>query len=308
METTRSERIKLGAFMLFCGIMVCVFLGYVLKRYLSEQYDNYYTIFDTSVNGLFVDAKVKLNGIDVGSVTQITIHEENLNEVVVAFKVHHGTPIKQGTRAGMTAGMNLTGEKQVILSGGSFNEPNVPEGGFVPAEKSSFDQIANQASDIASHADSVLINLNAILSNENAEHLSRAIQNFEAVTNNLKRITQDLSKPIESISKSAESIHNVMSEIENAKIAAKASENLDIVKEKLEALDTKSLNDNLTEAMASINQLSKRLDQMVYKNEDQVGEAIVELNSVLENLEEFSQKIKNNPSALIREPAKTRRK
>jgi len=308
METTRSERIKLGAFMLFCGIMVCVFLGYVLKRYLSEQYDNYYTIFDTSVNGLFVDAKVKLNGIDVGSVTQITIHEENLNEVVVAFKVHHGTPIKQGTRAGMTAGMNLTGEKQVILSGGTFSEPNVPEGGFVPAEKSSFDQIANQASNIASHADSVLINLNAILSNENAEHLSRAIQNFETMTNNLKRITQDLSKPIESISKSAESIHNVMSEIENAKIAAKASENLDIVKEKLEALDTKSLNDNLTEAMASINQLSKRLDQMVYKNEDQVGEAIVELNSVLENLEEFSQKIKNNPSALIREPAKTRRK
>ena len=308
METTRSERIKLGAFMLFCGIMVCVFLGYVLKRYLSEQYDNYYTIFDTSVNGLFVDAKVKLNGIDVGSVTQITIHEENLNEVVVAFKVHHGTPIKQGTRAGMTAGMNLTGEKQVILSGGTFSEPNVPEGGFVPAEKSSFDQIANQASNIASHADSVLINLNAILSNENAEHLSRAIQNFEAMINNLKRITQDLSKPIESISKSAESIHNVMSEIENAKIAAKASENLDIVKEKLEALDTKSLNDNLTEAMASINQLSKRLDQMVYKNEDQVGEAIVELNSVLENLEEFSQKIKNNPSALIREPAKTRRK
>ena len=308
METTRSERIKLGAFMLFCGIMVCVFLGYVLKRYLSEQYDNYYTIFDTSVNGLFVDAKVKLNGIDVGSVTQITIHEENLNEVVVAFKVHHGTPIKQGTRAGMTAGMNLTGEKQVILSGGTFSEPNVPEGGFVPAEKSSFDQIANQASNIASHADSVLINLNAILSSENAEHLSHAIQNFEAVTNNLKRITQDLSKPIESISKSAESIHSVMSEIENAKIASKASENLDIVKEKLEALDTKSLNDNLTEAMASINQLSKRLDQMVYKNQDQVGEAIVELNSVLENLEEFSQKIKNNPSALIREPAKSRRK
>ena len=30
--------------------------------------------------------------------------------------------------------------------------------------------------------------------------------------------------------------------------------------------------------------------------------------TVLENLEEFSQKIKNNPSALIREPAKTRRK
>ena len=307
METTRSERIKLGAFMLFCGILICVFLGYVLKRYLSEQYDNYYTIFDTSVNGLFVDAKVKLNGIDVGSVTSITINEQDLNQVVVAFKVHRGTPIKQGTRAGMTAGMNLTGEKQVVLSGGTFSEPNVPEGGFVPAEKSSFDQIANQASNIAGHIDTVLVNLNTILSTENAENLSKAIKNFEAMTANLRRVTQDMSKPIENISKSAESMHKVMTEIEDAKIAAKASEDLDIVKEKLEAIDTKSLNDNLTEAMASINQLSKRLDQMVYKNQDQVGEAVVELNNVLENLEEFSQKIKNNPSAIICEPAKKRR-
>ena len=294
METTRSERIKLGAFMLLCGILICVFLGYVLKRYLSEQYDNYYTIFDTSVNGLFVDAKVKLNGIDVGSVTRITINEENLNEVVVAFKVTHGTPIKIGTRAGMTAGMNLTGEKQVVLSGGSFSEPNVPEGGLVPAEVSHFDHITNQAGNIVAHVDSVLVNVNALLSAEK--------------TANLKRVTQGMAKPIENISKSAESMHRVMGEIEEAKIAAKAGEDLDILKEKLDAIDTKAMNENLTKAMESISQLSKRLDGMVYKNQDQVGEAIVELNTVLENLEEFSQKIKNNPSALIREPAKTRRK
>ena len=308
METTRSERIKLGAFMLLCGILICVFLGYVLKRYLSEQYDNYYTIFDTSVNGLFVDAKVKLNGIDVGSVTRITINEENLNEVVVNFKVTHGTPIKIGTRAGMTAGMNLTGEKQVVLSGGSFSEPNVPEGGLVPAEVSHFDHITSQAGDIVAHVDSVLVNINTLLSAENAENLSKAIKNFEAMTANLSRVTQGMAKPIENISKSAESMHRVMGEIEEAKIAAKAGEDLDILKEKLDAIDTKAMNENLTKAMESISQLSKRLDGMVYKNQDQVGEAIVELNAVLENLEEFSQKIKNNPSALIREPAKTRRK
>jgi len=308
METTRSERIKLGAFMLLCGILICVFLGYVLKRYLSEQYDNYYTIFDTSVNGLFVDAKVKLNGIDVGSVTRITINEENLNEVVVNFKVTHGTPIKIGTRAGMTAGMNLTGEKQVVLSGGSFAEPNVPEGGLVPAEVSHFDHITNQAGNIVAHVDSVLVNINTLLSAENAENLSKAIKNFETMTANLSRVTQGMAKPIENISKSAESMHRVMGEIEEAKIAAKAGEDLDILKQKLDAIDTKAMNENLTKAMESISQLSKRLDGMVYKNQDQVGDAIVELNAVLENLEEFSQKIKNNPSALIREPAKTRRK
>ena len=208
----------------------------------------------------------------------------------------------------MTAGMNLTGEKQVVLSGGSFAEPNVPEGGLVPAEVSHFDHITSQAGNIVAHVDSVLVNINTLLSAENAENLSKAIKNFETMTANLSRVTQGMAKPIENISKSAESMHRVMGEIEEAKIAAKAGEDLDILKQKLDAIDTKAMNENLTKAMESISQLSKRLDGMVYKNQDQVGEAIVELNAVLENLEEFSQKIKNNPSALIREPAKTRRK
>ena len=40
METTRAERIKIGAFMLLCGIMICIFLGYVLSRFLNKEYDN----------------------------------------------------------------------------------------------------------------------------------------------------------------------------------------------------------------------------------------------------------------------------
>ena len=46
METTRSERIKLGAFMLFCGVLICVFLGYVLKRYLNPDQDRHTRRYD----------------------------------------------------------------------------------------------------------------------------------------------------------------------------------------------------------------------------------------------------------------------
>ena len=117
-----------------------------------------------------------------------------------------------------------------------------------------------------------------------------------------------MNKPIDNISNAATSMKNVLAEIEEAKIAAKTSENMDLVKQKLEAIDTKAMNENLTQAMESIKQLTQRLDQVVYKNQDQVGEAIMELNAVLENLEESSQKIKNNPSALIRSENKSRRK
>ncbi len=308
METTRAERIKIGAFMLLCGIMICVFLGYVLSRFLNKEFDNYYTIFNESVIGLYKDAQVKLNGIDVGNVTEIAIDSSNLNQVVVRFRVNKGTPIKLGTRAGMTHGISLTGENQIVLSGGRFDEPDVAEGGYVPAEKTAFDAIANKTTDIIAHVDSLMTNINSLFSEENTQSISRSLKNFESATQNLNRLTQNLNAPINNISNAANSMKNVLTEIEDAKIAAKTSENMDLVKEKLEAIDTKAMNENLTQAMESIRQLTQRLDQVVYKNQDQVGDAVVELNAVLENLEEFTQKIKNNPSALIHSENKARRK
>ena len=308
METTRAERIKIGAFMLLCGVMICVFLGYVLSRFLNKEFDNYYTVFSESVIGLYNDAQVKLNGIDVGNVTGIEIDSSNLNQVIVRFRVNKGTPVKLGTRAGMTHGISLTGEKQIVLSGGRFDEPDVAEGGYVPAEKTAFDAIATKATDIIGHVDSLMTNLNRVFSEENANSISNSLKNFESATSNLNRLSQNLNKPIDNISNAATSMKNVLAEIEEAKIAAKAGENMDVLKAKLEAIDTKAMNENLTQAMESIKQLTQRLDQVVYKNQDQVGEAIVELNAVLENLEEFSQKIKNNPSALIRSENKSRRK
>lgn len=308
METTRAERIKIGAFMLLCGIMICVFLGYVLSRFLNKEFDNYYTVFSESVIGLYKDAQVKLNGIDVGNVTEIAIDSSNLSQVIVRFRVNKGTPIKLGTRAGMTHGISLTGEKQIVLSGGRFDEPDVKEGGYVPAEKTAFDAIANKATDIIGHVDSLMTNLNSIFSEENSQSISNSLKNFEHATQNLNRLTQNLNAPINNISNAANSMKNVLSEIEEAKIAAKAGENMDVLKEKLEAIDTKAMNENLTQAMESIKQLTQRLDQVVYKNQDQVGDAVVELNAVLENLEEFTQKIKNNPSVLIHAENKSRRK
>ena len=308
METTRAERIKIGAFMLLCGIMICVFLGYVLSRFLNKEFDNYYTVFSESVIGLYKDAQVKLNGIDVGNVTEIAIDSSNLSQVIVRFRVNKGTPIKLGTRAGMTHGSSLTGEKQIVLSGGRFDEPDVKEGGYVPAEKTAFDAIANKATDIIGHVDSLMTNLNSLFSEKNTQSISNSLKNFESATQNLNRLTQNLNAPINNISNAANSMKNVLSEIEEAKIAAKAGENMDVLKEKLEAIDTKAMNENLTQAMESIKQLTQRLDQVVYKNQDQVGDAVVELNAVLENLEEFTQKIKNNPSVLIHSENKARRK
>ena len=307
METTRSERIKLGAFMFFCCVLILVFLGYIFQRFLNKQYDNYYTIIKGSVIGLYTEAKVKLNGIDVGNVTGIDIDSTNLEQVIVRFKVNRGTPVKTGTRAGLTHGISLTGEKQVVLSGGNFHEPDIPEGGYVPASVSSIDKIAETSTNMVSQIDSIVTKINTTLSEENAESISRSLKNIEKITENLSRVTSHIQEPIETITKAGKSMQTVLAEVENARIAEKASEDLTILKEKLESLDTKAMNENLAQTLESVKTLVKQMDLMIYKNQDQVEETLERFNQVLFNLEEFSQKIKNNPSALIRSESSNRR-
>ena len=146
-----------------------------------------------------------------------------------------------------------------------------------------------------------------VLNPENAESISRTLQNLEKTTANLSYVTANLGKPLNNMSKSAASLQKILAEIEEAKLAAKTEQNLTVLKEKLEAIDTKGLNENLMQTAESMNKLAQRVDVIVYKNEDQVGNAMDELNTILENLEEFSQKIKNNPSVLIRSEGKNGR-
>ena len=155
------------------------------RVFLNKEYDNYYTVFSESVIGLYNDAQVKLNGIDVGNVTGIEIDSANLNQVIVRFRVNKGTPIKIGTRAGMTHGISLTGEKQIVLSGGRFDEPDVQEGGFVPAEKTAFDAIANKATDIIGHVDSLMTNLN--------RSVPTVMGNVNGITGNLNGASSDIT-------------------------------------------------------------------------------------------------------------------
>ena len=73
MDTTRTERIRLGIFLLICLGAAIGFTVFIAQQQLSKHKTDYYTIFSESVIGLSIDAKVKLNGIEVGNVTDIYI-------------------------------------------------------------------------------------------------------------------------------------------------------------------------------------------------------------------------------------------
>ncbi len=307
MDTTRTERIRLGIFLLICLGAAAGFTVFIAQQQLSKKKTPYYTVFSESVIGLSIDAKVMLNGIEVGNVTDIYIDSTELNNVVVEFNVRSGTPIKAGTRAQMTNGISLTGKKDLVLSGGHVSEPDVPKGGKVLAGTNVFTKISGKAESTVENMNSIFEKLSRIFSEENAVRIENTLKNLEAVSKNSSKISQNVQIPIKELEASTAALHKILDELEKAEIARKIEEDLTLVNAKVQDFDTKSINDNLVATLTSIRNFSERTDLFLYNSQGDVSELMDQLNTVLRNLTEFSQKISQNPSALIRAEKKSGR-
>lgn len=301
MDTTRTERIRLGIFLLICLGAAIGFTVFIAQQQLSDKKTEYYTIFNESVIGLSIDAKVLLNGIEVGNVTKIHIDSTNLNHVIVHFNVQEGTPIKEGTRTQMTHGISLTGLKDLVLSGGNVNEMDVPPGGYVQAGENFLTKVSGKAEATYNKVDKLLEHVSTILSEENARHISNTLKNLESASANASKITREIQSPMKEIEASAIALRKTLDDVQQAEIATKIETNLKLLQEKMEALDVQTINQNTVSALKSVSDMTKRADMVLYNNQDRLGEVLDQLNVVLSNLSVFSQKIKQNPSALIRE-------
>lgn len=335
METTRAERIRLGLFLLLCIVGVLGFAGYLIGQKVREQKISYFAIFSESVQGLALDARVMLNGIDVGRVTKTQIDPMNLEKVVVWFEVNPETPVKAGTTVQMTSGISLTGNRYLILSGGEAMEANLPDGSQVRVGKNRINEITGQAESMIERVEILVNNLNAILSSDNANKISHILSNLEAASAGGKKLVEhsnalvvnsntlvnnsnhlvengslligdgrafvkSLDSPIQNLDSISQSFKAVSAEMKDAHLAEELKKALGEVQSKLAALDTKQMNDDLVKTLHSIQEMSKRIDLFLYKNQNAFSEVIGQMNEIMDNLNEFSQKIKNNPSSLIR--------
>ncbi len=307
MDTTRTERIRLGIFLLICLGTAIGFTVFIAQQQLSNKKTHYYTIFSESVIGLSIDAKVLLNGIEVGNVSKIYIDSTDLENVVVEFDVQSGTPIKTGTRAQMTNGISLTGQKDLVLSGGLVSEPDVPEGGKVLAGTNVFKKISGKAESTVENLNEILDKLSLILSEENARRIGNTLKNLEQASANTDRLTRNAQKPIQSMEASAKSLQKILDDVEKAELAQKLERDLLLVQDKIQEIDTKTINEDLTATLESIRNFSERTNLFLYNAQGDFSEIMGKFNAILSNLSEFSQKIRQNPSAIIRTEKKSGR-
>lgn len=194
----------------FVGIFVFgVFfasLGFLfwLGGWSKDESFKYYEIHtQESVAGLGVKAPVRLLGVEVGSVEDISIYtKENLG-VNILIKVKKDTPIKEDTFATLEL-QGITGLKFIQLQGGSENSKELTSDddyAVIKFRESFFTNIDKQSERIFSLIETADEKSRLILSDENLQNFSILLKNLAQMSQNLNAHSKTFSQNLNEASK-----------------------------------------------------------------------------------------------------------
>jgi phospholipid/cholesterol/gamma-HCH transport system substrate-binding protein len=181
----------------FFFIISIIILGVLLET--GEKWNPFnkkspYKTFLGSVTGLKVGDPVKLAGVDVGKIKQVTVLNDKIQ---IDFEVEPGTRIKTDTVAGLRL-TNLLGGQFLGLTLGSPSAPLLEPGGTVAGKDvANIDIIVDNVSDLTKDAKVLINELNAN-QNEVMHKISGILDdnrdNLRGTISNLNSITQKFDR------------------------------------------------------------------------------------------------------------------
>jgi len=316
METTKAERIRLGIFVMLMSFLVLGTAAFLIGKKITEKFIPYKTRFMESVDGLNPGAKVKLNGIVVGQVTGLEVDSEDLTAVIVKFEVSAGTPVKTTMTANLIGGISLTGLKSIELSGGAPNDPNAPKGDFIRSSVSGLKQISGQAEVMAEKIEGIMNNLLNITNEYNQRRFTNIATNLDNITTKLDAVWARNTTDISEMPKYAKSLlenSNAVAEESKTTIhkittaVVKLDSLVSHMDKKIQGAQIEALVKSANDAAKSIELLAKRTDQLVYRNQEDLSATARYLKEAVENLNDVSRQVRENPSLLIRGEEKQQR-
>ncbi len=188
-----SQEAKVGLFFVLSLILFGIML----------EVGNHWKIFDRgtpykvmlpSSTGLKVGDIVRLAGVEVGSITKISVLDD---KVRVDFEVTPGTKIKQDTTAGIRMSSMLGGQF-LGLSFGTPSSPDLPAGSTVKnSDSASVDALLDNIGGLTKDAKQLIIDLNrnqnevmgkiAAMLDQNSNAIHDSMTNLSSITAKLDR-------------------------------------------------------------------------------------------------------------------------
>lgn len=269
----------------------------------SEPTVNYSMYFEKDVSGLMLGGPVFYLGVEVGTVTAMSIIPDNPIQVRVDARVLKSAPVNRGTFASLAL-QGITGVAVIRLSADpGVYEPLVKEDDeaypVIVVRDTGFSALLAKAPNVVDKLDTALVQINQILGPENREFVS-------TVLGDLATLSGALASQEQVISEIPGTLQNTVEELQRSLIQIK-----DLVA-KLEPDLSKTLH-NLDQATADLGSVTARLDTWTATNdsemnafmEDGLGQVPALVSSArvtLREIEKLVKDLREDPSLLVYKP------
>jgi phospholipid/cholesterol/gamma-HCH transport system substrate-binding protein len=225
----KTSTVKLGIF-IFLGIAILVIAIFMLggKEQLFSSTFNVKAYFK-SVQGLKSGATVRLSGIDVGTVKDVSIVNDTSGRVRVTMSIKEdvGRFIRTDTKASIET-EGLVGNKVVVLTIGSASAEQIKDGGTINTkEPLSFADVLEETQGIMGYTKQMTKDLSEIIGrvNRGEGSIGKLLVNddlYNSATNltnqadkSLKSITTELDKVTELFDKLGEGVNSVVTKVDS---------------------------------------------------------------------------------------------
>ena len=338
MNLTRSEKIRLGAFVLAGLVLTVGSLLILAGLKIWERKDRYWVSFNESVSGLEPSAQVKYRGLRVGRVESMQIDPDNPTAIRAELLLESGTKLYQGTQAVLEMS-GITGLKIVNLTPGDPTGKVIDPGTQLTAGTSLVGRIGDRADQISARLDRVVRNLERWTGSTNAARVERlldsttkliedvdrlviesrepfvaALEEFERSGTALRKLSEETNVSIKVLRKelvaSMRSAQAALGETERVLQAVDGDDLRQTVRSAKNAMTTldKQLSGEdmqktfaeLQTALANVTTLAQDMDLTVRASREDLVLSLKYVRQATQDLREFSRIIAQDPSVLLR--------
>jgi phospholipid/cholesterol/gamma-HCH transport system substrate-binding protein len=165
----------------FIGVSLWLAFGDITKGFRT-----YLAYMEESVSGLYVDAPVRYQGVEVGRVTELDLDTENPQRVRITLAIESRIRIAEDTLATL-AFQGLTGIASVELSGGTNDAPRLKPGAgeahpVLKTGPSLFSRFDTVISELIANMNRVAEGAHKLMSPDNLKNTEKILANVEIVT------------------------------------------------------------------------------------------------------------------------------
>jgi phospholipid/cholesterol/gamma-HCH transport system substrate-binding protein len=301
-----NRNLAVGVFISLALAGVAGFSMWLAGTKGNQPLSSYTLLFERDVSGLSLGGPVYYLGVNVGSVSSMSLIPGPQVKVRVDISVLTDTPINSASYASLNA-QGITGVTVINIAGASLDpakpvqiqDLTIPEGmdyPLIPVRQTGLSALLSSAPETMGKINLVLDKASLWLGEQNQQTVTQMLENIESLTSALASekdqfaaLPAELSTLISDAGQAVNQLTKVMGSLEP---------------------DVEATLVNVKEASANLAQLTARVDEWLMENEaefqhflenglGQTPDLIFDMRQTLRNLQKLLGKLQEDPSQLI---------